>query len=45
MSEDCKDEIEDKLGFEFERDMFFDFEISENYEDEEFDEEDEDYDE
>jgi hypothetical protein len=38
MSEDCKDEIKDKLGFEFERDMFFDFEISENYEDEEFDE-------
>ena len=36
MSEDCKVEIEDKLGFEFEREMFYEFEI---YEDEEFDEE------
>ena len=35
MSEDCQAEIYDKFGFDFEREMFYEFEIYENYEDEE----------
>ena len=31
MSEECQDEIYDKFGFEFDREMFYDFEIFEDF--------------